>query len=120
MSKVAGFFTELMRRYLPDPFVFAIGLTLLTMVMAMLDDPSDEGGISTISPSISSTRSSPQVASNSVTVARVATMGDTFRSGGFREMAYCEQHTYPRRHSTRTGYVTATRSSPSCFTISAS
>ena len=36
MSKVAGFFTELMRRYLPDPFVFAIGLTLLTMVMAML------------------------------------------------------------------------------------
>ena len=36
MSKVAGFFTELMRRYLPDPFVFAIGLTLLSMVMAML------------------------------------------------------------------------------------
>jgi short-chain fatty acids transporter len=36
LSKVAGFFTELMRRYLPDPFVFAIGLTLLTMVMAML------------------------------------------------------------------------------------
>ncbi|MBB1634445.1 TIGR00366 family protein [Cupriavidus sp. UME77] len=36
MNKIAGFFTELMRRYLPDPFVFAIGLTLLTMVMAML------------------------------------------------------------------------------------
>ncbi|RZT31359.1 short-chain fatty acid transporter [Cupriavidus agavae] len=36
MNKVAGFFTELMRRYLPDPFVFAIGLTLLSMVMAML------------------------------------------------------------------------------------
>jgi short-chain fatty acids transporter len=36
LNKVAGFFTELMRRYLPDPFVFAIGLTLLSMVMAML------------------------------------------------------------------------------------
>ncbi|WP_137927439.1 TIGR00366 family protein [Cupriavidus sp. 2SB] len=36
MNKVAGFFTELMRRYLPDPFVFAIGLTLLSMLMAML------------------------------------------------------------------------------------
>ncbi len=36
MNKVAGFFTELMRRYLPDPFVFAIGLTLLAMLMAML------------------------------------------------------------------------------------
>lgn len=36
MSKIASFFTELMRRYLPDPFVFAIGLTLLTMTMAML------------------------------------------------------------------------------------
>ncbi|AOY96450.1 short-chain fatty acid transporter [Cupriavidus sp. USMAA2-4] len=35
MNKIAGFFTELMRRYLPDPFVFAIGLTLLTMVMAI-------------------------------------------------------------------------------------
>lgn len=36
MTKIAGFFTELMRRYLPDPFVFAIGLTLLTMALAML------------------------------------------------------------------------------------
>ena len=35
MSKIAGFFTELMRRYLPDPFVFAIGLTLLTMALAV-------------------------------------------------------------------------------------
>lgn len=34
MSKVTGFFTELMRRYLPDPFVFAIGLTLLTLLLA--------------------------------------------------------------------------------------
>jgi short-chain fatty acids transporter len=32
---MAAFFTELMRRYLPDPFVFAIGLTLLTMVLAI-------------------------------------------------------------------------------------
>jgi len=36
LNKIAGFFTELMRRYLPDPFVFAIGLTLLTMLMAMV------------------------------------------------------------------------------------
>ncbi|WP_034303712.1 short-chain fatty acid transporter [Herbaspirillum sp. RV1423] len=36
MTKLTGFFTELMRRYLPDPFVFAIILTLLTMVLAML------------------------------------------------------------------------------------
>lgn len=36
MQKVTAFFTELMRRYLPDPFVFAIGLTLLTMVLAVL------------------------------------------------------------------------------------
>lgn len=35
MQKVTAFFTELMRRYLPDPFVFAIGLTLLTMILAM-------------------------------------------------------------------------------------
>ena len=34
MSKVTGFFTEVMRRYLPDPFVFAIGLTLLTLLLA--------------------------------------------------------------------------------------
>jgi short-chain fatty acids transporter len=36
MQKITGFFTEVMRRYLPDPFVFAIGLTLLTMVLALL------------------------------------------------------------------------------------
>lgn len=36
MNKVVGFFTEIMRKYLPDPFVFAILLTLLTMVMAVL------------------------------------------------------------------------------------
>ncbi|EXF91191.1 short chain fatty acid transporter [Pseudomonas fluorescens HK44] len=36
MDKVADFFTELMRRYMPDPFVFAIGLTLLTMALAVL------------------------------------------------------------------------------------
>jgi short-chain fatty acids transporter len=35
MQKITGFFTELMRKYLPDPFVFAIGLTLLTMVLAV-------------------------------------------------------------------------------------
>lgn len=36
MTKLTNFFTELMRRYLPDPFVFAIALTLLTMVLAVL------------------------------------------------------------------------------------
>ncbi len=36
MQKITEFFTEVMRRYLPDPFVFAIGLTLLTMVLALL------------------------------------------------------------------------------------
>ena len=36
MSKITAFFTELMRRYLPDPFVFAILLTLLTMVLAIV------------------------------------------------------------------------------------
>jgi len=35
MTKLVNFFTELMRRYLPDPFVFAIGLTLLTMILAV-------------------------------------------------------------------------------------
>ncbi|WP_411733420.1 short-chain fatty acid transporter [Paeniglutamicibacter sp.] len=34
MQKITGFFTELMRRYLPDPFVFAVVLTLLTFVLA--------------------------------------------------------------------------------------
>ncbi|PLT35187.1 short-chain fatty acid transporter [Bacillus sp. V5-8f] len=36
MSKLTNFFTELMRKYLPDPFVFAIGLTLLTILLAVL------------------------------------------------------------------------------------
>jgi len=36
MQKVTGFFTELMRRYLPDPFVFAIILTILTVVLAVV------------------------------------------------------------------------------------
>lgn len=36
MQKLTAFFTELMRKYLPDPFVFALGLTLLTMVLAVL------------------------------------------------------------------------------------
>lgn len=36
MQKITNFFTELMRRYLPDPFVFAIGLTLLTMLLAVV------------------------------------------------------------------------------------
>jgi short-chain fatty acids transporter len=36
LDKLADFFTELMRRYMPDPFVFAIGLTLLTMALAVL------------------------------------------------------------------------------------
>jgi short-chain fatty acids transporter len=36
LNKLTAFFTELMRRYLPDPFVFAIGLTLLTMALAVL------------------------------------------------------------------------------------
>ncbi|CAN7730981.1 TIGR00366 family protein [Caballeronia sp. LjRoot29] len=36
MQKITGFFTELMRKYLPDPFVFAIGLTILTMILAVL------------------------------------------------------------------------------------
>ncbi|WBX87955.1 short-chain fatty acid transporter [Achromobacter mucicolens] len=35
MNKLASFFTELMRKYLPDPFVFAIALTLLTVLLAM-------------------------------------------------------------------------------------
>lgn len=35
MQKIAGFFTELMRKYLPDPFVFAIGLTVLTFILAV-------------------------------------------------------------------------------------
>lgn len=36
MEKITDFFTQLMRKYLPDPFVFAIGLTLLTFILALL------------------------------------------------------------------------------------
>ncbi|CAG9179792.1 Putative short-chain fatty acid transporter [Cupriavidus laharis] len=36
MHSMTSFFTELMRRYLPDPFVFAIGLTILTMGLAIV------------------------------------------------------------------------------------
>ncbi|MFC7393054.1 short-chain fatty acid transporter [Scopulibacillus cellulosilyticus] len=36
MTKVTKFFTNLMRKYLPDPFVFAIGLTLLALILAMI------------------------------------------------------------------------------------
>lgn len=35
MTRITGFFTQLMRRFLPDPFVFAILLTLLTAVLAI-------------------------------------------------------------------------------------
>lgn len=35
MDKVTSFFTELMRKYLPDPFVFALGLTFLTLLLAI-------------------------------------------------------------------------------------
>lgn len=36
MNTLTNFFTELMRKYLPDPFVFAIGLTILTMSLAIV------------------------------------------------------------------------------------
>ncbi|MGG0891561.1 short-chain fatty acid transporter [Cytobacillus horneckiae] len=36
MEKLTNFFTNLMRKYLPDAFVFAIGLTILTMILAMV------------------------------------------------------------------------------------
>ncbi len=36
MDKITTFFTELMRKYLPDPFVFALGLTFLTLILAMV------------------------------------------------------------------------------------
>lgn len=36
MEKLTNFFTNMMRKYLPDSFVFAIGLTLLTMILAMV------------------------------------------------------------------------------------
>lgn len=36
MEKLTNFFTNLMKKYMPDPFVFAIGLTLLTFILALL------------------------------------------------------------------------------------
>ena len=36
MNKLTSFFTILMRRYTPDPFVFAIGLTFLTILLAVV------------------------------------------------------------------------------------
>ncbi|WP_308775770.1 TIGR00366 family protein [uncultured Bilophila sp.] len=36
MDKLTIFFTELMRKYLPEPFVFALSLTFLTMILAIL------------------------------------------------------------------------------------
>lgn len=36
MERVTQFFTKVMKKYLPDPFVIAIGLTLLTMVLAIV------------------------------------------------------------------------------------
>lgn len=41
MTKVTGFFTQLMRKYLPDPFVFAILLTLLTALLAIVVERSN-------------------------------------------------------------------------------
>jgi short-chain fatty acids transporter len=35
MNKLATFFTQLMRKYLPDPFVFTIILSLLTVLLAI-------------------------------------------------------------------------------------
>lgn len=36
MNKLTSFFTVLMRKYTPDPFVFAIGLTFLTLILAVV------------------------------------------------------------------------------------
>ncbi len=36
MEKLTNFFTNIMKKYLPDPFVFAIGLTLVTFVLALV------------------------------------------------------------------------------------
>lgn len=35
MQSITGFFTELMRRFIPDPIVFAIGLTVLVFILAI-------------------------------------------------------------------------------------
>ncbi|MDF2067348.1 TIGR00366 family protein [Bacillus sp. Cr_A10] len=36
MERLTNFFTSIMKKYLPDPFVFAIGLTILTFILALL------------------------------------------------------------------------------------
>lgn len=36
MERLTEFFTALMRKYLPDPFVFAISLTILTLILAVI------------------------------------------------------------------------------------
>lgn len=41
MNRLTHFFTQLMRKYLPDPFVFAIGLTLLTFLLAITVEGKD-------------------------------------------------------------------------------
>ncbi len=41
MEKLTNFFTGVMRKYLPDPFVFAIGLTLLTFILALVFEGSN-------------------------------------------------------------------------------
>ena len=41
LRKLAGFFTYVMRHYLPDAYLFAILLTLLSAVLALIFTPSD-------------------------------------------------------------------------------
>ena len=36
MNRLTSFFTVLMRKYTPDPFVLAIGLTFVTLILAMI------------------------------------------------------------------------------------
>ncbi|MGV3465613.1 MAG: short-chain fatty acid transporter [Heyndrickxia sp.] len=36
MQSITNFFTKLMRKYLPEPFVFSIALTILAMILAMV------------------------------------------------------------------------------------
>lgn len=47
MDHATRFFTKLMKRYLPDPFVFAIGLTLLTMILAVAVEHQNIGHVIT-------------------------------------------------------------------------
>ena len=41
LRKLAGFFTYVMRHYLPDAYLFAILLTLLSAILALIFTPSD-------------------------------------------------------------------------------